>query len=58
MREDLVLKLQEIIEHATSGIKYEITNRRLRDEEPMINIIVSLLNYNIEELKEILEGEE
>ena len=54
-----LLKLNEIIDNANNGIKYELKDRKLSStKEPMINIIVSLLNHNIRELNEIMEEEE
>ena len=59
MRREVVLKLNEMIDTASNGIKWVIEDRRLSStEEPMIDIVVGLLNHNIRELNEIMEEEE
>ncbi len=57
MREDLIMKLSEMIDNATNGIKYELANHK-HEGVPMIDVIVSLLNHNIRELNDIMSGEE
>ena len=52
----LILKLNEIMNNASHGIKYFIKKERCHeDKEDMIDIIVSLLNFNIKELNDIMK---
>lgn len=52
----LILKLNEIMNNASHGIKYFINKERCHeDKEYMINVIVSLLNFNIKELNDIMK---